>query len=185
MAEIKDKKSPAEESKDTELKNQESWKVEQPNLEHGTGTPYLALFQEDGNPILNPITGIALGAYISKFVFKSSDEKEDACVLTFDTGDPNTVDIEAIQEGKIINVQWGYIYSNASHNSSKVHGLEIKQLEMVFDDRGTHVTLHCKDVVSNLRHSIPYKPNGTDQTMKDFLDSGCGCDQGIIIIMYE
>lgn len=186
MATIKDKKSPAQEQKNSQVKNREDWKVEDSNLYNGIATPYIALFEESGEPILNPITGIALGAYMSNFQFKSGDEDDDACVVTVDTGDPDTVDIEGIQENKIINVQWGYIYPDGSSKSSRVHTIEVKQLESVFDDQGTHITIHCKDSVSNLRQSLPYKPSGNDdRTMKDFLDEGMGLDVGIIIEMFE
>lgn len=172
--------------KENQLKNREDWNVEPSNLYEGTGTPYVALFDVAGEPIMNPITGIALGAYMSNFQFKSGDEEDDACVLTIDTGDPNTADIEGIQEGSIINVQWGYIYPDGSSKSSIVHVVEIKQLESVFDDSGTHITIHGKDSISNLRNSLPFKPSGDDKyTMKEFMDDGFGSNVGIIIQMFE
>lgn len=184
MANLKDKKSPASENTQASTKN--DWKPELSNLMQGTATPYIALFNEAGDPVLNPITGIALGAYVTDFKFGSGDENEDALRLVIDTGDPNTVDIEEIQEGKSICVQWGYIYSDGSSKSSKVHVVEIKQLESVFDDQGTHIVISAKDSVSDLRMTAPYKPTGSEEyTLKDFLDEGMGLEKGIIIELFE
>ena len=44
-------------------------KVNQPILYNGTAMPYLALFDSLGMPVMNTITGIPLGAYISKFTY--------------------------------------------------------------------------------------------------------------------
>ena len=40
-------------------------KANNPILYKGTGTPYLAIFDNQGIPVMNPLTGIPLGAYIS------------------------------------------------------------------------------------------------------------------------
>lgn len=184
MAEVKDKKAPAE-SKGN-LKKQSEWVPEKPNLEHGTGTPYIALFTEAGEAIMNPLTGIALGAYVTDFNFNAGDEKEDGLRMQIDTGNPDSADIEEIQESKQICVQWGYVYSDGSSRSSKIHLMKIKQLESVFDDQGTHLTITAKDSVSDLRMSGPYKPNGSiEYTLKNFMDDGLGLDKGIIIELFE
>ena len=75
----------------------------------GTATPYLAIFSEEGMPIMNQITGIPLGAYISRFQFKYSEEEENLATLTFECGNPDIVDQEDLGENKTIILQWGYI----------------------------------------------------------------------------
>ena len=187
MAKTKDSKIPAVTSEqNSQLKKPEEWKPGPSNLMHGTATPYMALFTVSGEPLLNPITGIPLGAYVTSFQFGSGDENEDVLKITIDTGDPDTVDIEGIQEKKELSVQWGYIYSDGSSKSSKVHVVEVKQLESVFDDQGTHLNVTAKDQVSDLRLSVPYKPSGEESyNMKDFLDDGMGLEKGLIIEMFE
>lgn len=155
-------------------------------LYEGTGTPYIALFSEDGDPIMNPLTGIPLGAYMTSFIVKMGEGEEDVGSIVLDTGDPDTVDIEEIQENKKLYVQWGYLYPNGQSFSSKVHSLEIKQRDVTFDDQGTHVTLSVKDAVSNLRQDVPYRASGDDnQTFVDFLDNGLGQNRSVIIEMFE
>ena len=42
-----------------------------------------------------------------------------------------------------------------------------------------------KDSVTDLRHSIPFKPSGDNVTMLDYMDIGFGQDVGVIIEMFE
>ena len=48
-------------------------KPNQSILYNGTATPYMALFDSGGMPIMNVITGIPLGAYISNWSYKYDD----------------------------------------------------------------------------------------------------------------
>jgi HSP20 family molecular chaperone IbpA len=75
---------------------------QKPILYKGMGQPYLALFNFGGMPIMNPITGIPLGAYISTWSYRYDEEKENLATITFDTGNPDTVDIAEIQENQNI-----------------------------------------------------------------------------------
>lgn len=95
-------------------------KPNQSILYNGTATPYMALFDSGGMPIMNVITGIPLGAYISNWSYKYDEEKENLATITFDTGDPDTVDIPELQEGSIIYLQWGYIYPDGQFISSPI-----------------------------------------------------------------
>ena len=51
-------------------------KANNPILYKGTGTPYLAIFDNQGIPVMNPLTGIPLGAYISSWSYVYDEEKE-------------------------------------------------------------------------------------------------------------
>lgn len=155
--------------------------------QYGTAMPYLALFNEEGLPIMNTITGIPLGAYISKFSYKYEQNKEDQCSITFDTGDPDTVDIAELQEHKVIMVQWGYIYPDGSYLSGPVRMVEVKDFNAIFDDSGTHATIKCKDSSSVLRGLPPHRPSAEDDdndgvsSMVDYLNRGCDRQVGVII----
>ena len=86
---------------------------QKPILYNGMGQPYLALFDFRGMPIMNPITGIPLGAYISTWNYRYDEEKENLATITFDTGDPDTVDIEALH----LIVTWVSVESNFASKS--------------------------------------------------------------------
>ena len=155
------------------------------NLSYGTATPYIALFNAFYEPIMNPLTNIPLGAYMSRFTYTFDQEHENVCEATFDTGDPSTADIEELQEGYEMGVQFGYIYPDGTYKSSKLHILKIKELDYTFDDRGTHITVRMRDSANDLRATEPYRPSGDDYTFKKFLDEGMGFDRGIIIEKFD
>lgn len=187
MADLKDSPIPANQAElKANKKKPDEWKVEPSNLQYGTATPYIAIFDENGSPIVNPLTNIALGAYVNSFKFASGDETEDGLKMSIVTGNPDTADVPEIQEGRIIQIQFGYIYPDKTFKSSKVHRLKIKELEVIFNDKGTHIQIGALDEVSDLRLSTPYKPTGLDnRSMKDFMDAGLGLKVGIIIEMFE
>ena len=154
---------------------------------YGTATPYLAIFNEEGSPVMNTITGIPLGAYISSFTYKYDEEKENQAMLTFDTGNPDTVDIKELQEGKTIYLQWGYVFPDGSFLSGPIKSIKVKDFNCTFDSTGTHATIVCIDGVVALRHLPPHRPSAEDDdndgisSMVDFLDHGCNHNVGIII----
>lgn len=180
MANIKEKPKKKEEVNATPLK-----KADVSNLHHGTATPYIALFNYFLEPIMNPLTGIPLGAYMTRFAYNFDQESENVCEATFDTGDPATADIEELKEDNELGIQFGYIYADRTYKSSKLHYLKVKEVDCVFDDQGTHITIRMKDSVNDLRGSEPYKPAGEGYTFKDFLDEGMGLMRGLIIEKFE
>lgn len=157
------------------------------NINSNVAMPYLAIFGQDGMPVNNPITGIPLGVYISNFNYKYDEEKENQVSITLDTGNPDTVDIPELQEGRTIILQWGYIYPDGSHESSPMKTIKVKDLNCKFDSTGTHITLKCVDGVSSLRHTPPHRPSSLDDdldgysSMVDYMNRGCDNNIGIII----
>ena len=59
---------------------------QKPILYKGMGQPYLALFNFGGMPIMNPITGIPLGAYISTWSYRYDEEKEEPIIEQISDG---------------------------------------------------------------------------------------------------
>lgn len=161
-------------------------KSNQPILYHGTGMPYLAFFTAEGMPIMNPLTGIPLGAYISSWNYIYDEEKENTCTIVVDTGNPDTVDIKELQENANIFLQWGYIFPNGSSVSGPQINIKVRDFNVVFDSTGTHVTLVCIDGTNHLRFMPPHKPTSDDEdSMVKFLDGGCGLNMGVIIERFD
>ena len=152
----------------------------------GTATPYLAIFSEEGMPIMNPITGIPLGAYISRFQFKYSEEEENLATLTFECGNPDIVDQEDLGENKIIILQWGYIYADGTAVCNKPKAVKIQDFNCTFDDSGTHASILCRDSTADIRYALPLKAGGFEsEKMSNFLDNGCELDIGVVIEKFE
>lgn len=152
----------------------------------GTATPYLAIFSEEGMPIMNQITGIPLGAYISRFQFKYSEEEENLATLTFECGNPDVVDQEDLSENKIIILQWGYIYADGTSVCNKPKAVKIQDFNCTFDDSGTHASILCRDSTADIRYALPLKAGGFEsEKMSNFLDNGCELDIGVVIEKFE
>ena len=152
----------------------------------GTATPYLAIFSEEGMPIMNQITGIPLGAYISRFQFKYSEEEENLATLTFECGNPDIVDQEDLGENKTIILQCGYIYADGTAVCNKPKAVKIRDFNCTFDDSGTHASILCIDSTADIRYTLPLKAGGFEsEKMSNFLDNGCELDIGVVIEKFE
>lgn len=154
-------------------------------LREGTATPYVAFFGEDGSPLINPDTNIYLGAYVSKFDLNLGDETEDSTKIILNSGNPTISDIPEIQTGKMIYIQYGYIYPDGSFRCSNAVILKVLQLEAVFNDQGTEVTLSCKDSLCSQRKNPPFTPKTENETLTDYLNTGLGQGVGILIEMFK
>ena len=119
-------------------------------------------------------------------LFRSGEEKENLATITIDTGNPDTVDVEALQENRDIFLQWGYIFSDGTFVSSPAINIKVRDFDCIFDSTGTHITIKCIDGTNHLRFMPPHKPTeDTDDSMVKFLDSGCGLNVGVIIERFE
>lgn len=159
---------------------------QKPILYNGIGQPYLALFSFEGMPIVNPLTGIPLGAYLSKWDYQYDEEKENLATLTFDTGNPDTVDIPEIQEGRQICLQWGYIFPDGQSVSGPVKIIRVRDFEAIFDNTGTHVTIKCVDSTGDLRYQPAYiHSDMREYKLSTYLDNGCNNEVGVIIEIFQ
>lgn len=160
--------------------------VNEPILYRGMGAPYVALFDEIGKPVINALTGLPIGAYIDKFSYKTEEGEENLCTLEISTGNPATVDDESLQEGSTLIIQWGYIFPDASSSSGEPVSLKIRDVDILFSDQGTKMTLKCVDKSAKIRQVPIWVPTPEEETsLKDYMDNGLGCNMGIVIERFE
>lgn len=164
-------------------------------LQSGVGMPYLALFNEEEQPIcIEDDLGnmIPLGARISKFEFKSTIKAKDTnmVTLTIQSGDSSIIDVPQLAEGSILILQWGYIYPNGNTASSPYRVVKIRDIDATFNTSGVTLTLKCIDTAAQVNQLEPFKPNtnpddSSFNTFSKFLDEGMGNKIGIIIKRYN
>ena len=180
MAEVKNKATGKEnDQKPKELRSQGHI------LYNGTGTPYLAIFHDDQSPIIESNSGLPISVYISSFTYKLDQEQENECKFTIDTGNPDTVDVSGIKSGEEVLVQYGYVFSDGSFESSKTYSLQVKSLDVTFDQTGTHINVLLKDKTSDLRKMPPFRLSSENYTFRHFMDDGFAVGQPIVIEKYE
>ena len=159
-------------------------------LQHGTGMPYVAFFKVTGEPLVNQLTGVPFGAYVDSFSYKTEQDKENLATIQIKTGNPNTVDDPGIQEGNLLIIQWGYIYADGTTSSSYPLCVRIKDIDILFNDQGTQITLQCIDSTSRIRQVPIWVPNNDNkdlsgETFKSYMDRGFDINMGIIIERFE
>lgn len=150
---------------------------------NGVTMPYLALFDYKGDPILNPITGVPLGAYITSFLYTFDEEHENQAKLLFHTGEPDIVDTEGLQHNDSLIIQWGYIFPDGTSNIGVPHTIKVKDYSCKFTSTGVQVEIICIDGTSDLRHlpGIPPFDEEDPDNMVRAMDNGFGYNVGIII----
>lgn len=153
-----------------------------PIMVNGVGMPYVAIFNIDGYPIIDPLTGLPVGCGITRFTFKSQVDEPNETSITIMTGSSAIADSPQLQEGYLIVVQWGYIFPKGNTISSKPKPLRIKEIDYTFDNNGTTVVLKCEDQSGEIRFLPQYIPDPTtNETFTDYMDRGFDQEIGILI----
>ena len=176
------------------MANVKSKKPEKPTLYVGTGTPYIALFDESSQPILNPLTNLPLGLYMNSFRytfqeansrssggFRKNTNPGNEGKLVFMSDDPDTIDISGLQKNAKILIQYGYIFPDGSFLTSPIISTVIRQIDAIFDNNGVTITVTTKDKSDLMKYKKPYSPLSDKDTFLKWLKNGCGYNVGVII----
>lgn len=115
-------------------------------LIYGRGTPYVGIFDENGNPIIEPQSQNSLGELCTDFTYTSVEQGMDTADITIQCSNPNLLALPSLHYRSILILQWGYIplYSGDSLYSS-IKQMVILKRETVFNDNGVTVNLHLSD----------------------------------------
>ena len=74
------------------------------NVEDGYGSIFVRVFVEDNSLIIDPVT---------EFIYVHTDKADDDCRIIIETDDFSIVDNKFLQEGKVLNLLWGYLRNPA------------------------------------------------------------------------
>lgn len=153
-----------------------------PIMSYGVGMPYLAIFNMDGYPIIEPSSGLPIGVGVTRFTFRSQVDKPNETEIIIETGSPLIADSPQLQTGMLLVIQWGYIFPHGNTLSSKPKPIRIKDVDYLFDNNGTKVTLKCEDQSNIIQYLPQYIPDpSNDYKFTDFMDDGFGEGVGIVI----
>lgn len=162
-------------------------KVNNSMLHHGTAMPYLALFDSEGNPVKNTLTGIPLGAYITSFNYRYDEAKENEFNIALSGGNPDMVDMEILADGRTILLQWGYVYADGTSVSGPIKAMMIKNVDATFNDSGVNLKIKGVDGTYNFRLVPPFIKDisgSSENTLSRYIDNGMGGNVGVIIEKY-
>lgn len=121
-----------------------------PILNHGTGTPYLAIFTPGGSPIMDDLNGIPIGMEVESFNYKYTEGKGDTGKFTIVTNNPGIVDHPALAFKMPLLIQWGWLlpYSgegDVQFRCSPARTVFIKSHDIQFTPQGTKLTIEFGD----------------------------------------
>lgn len=135
-------------------------KDSEPVLDTGTGTPYIAIFQANGKPIMDPQKNLPLGIFVSDFEYTYKEEDADEGNMTIETDNPELVSHPAIQFNQTLILQWGYIYPHKAPHIGPARKLFIEAMKSEFTPTGVKIKLTLKDSTA-LSKNMPASYAGT------------------------
>lgn len=142
-------------------------------LFHGTGTPYLAIFNGAGKPIMCQKNNLPIGTFVKSFEYVYKEDEEDSGELMIETDNPDLLDHEDLQYYSELLLQWGYIFSDTSFLVGNPRKVIIIGNSAEFTPNGTTINIKFADVGILLK-TIPanYYNNmgGFEDFIKDLLD---------------
>lgn len=156
-----------------------------PVLENGTGTPYIAIFKPNGDPIIEPFNNLPLGIFITNFEYIYDEEKEDKGKIDLTLNNPSIVDLADIDYYRTIQIQWGYIYPTKESFRGPVRSVLITNRTFRFQSDGLHATIEFS-AAGTLLKSKSVHSNNCNKGFLGFLENGIkGSQVGISILDYS
>lgn len=116
-----------------------------PVLLNGNGTPYLAIFNGSGKPIMDLKNNIPIGMEVEDFEYKYTEGKGDKGKFTIQTDWVDIVDVPDLQFKMPIRLQWGWIFSDGSYKFSPLRTLNIKSHSIEFNSEGVKLSIELAD----------------------------------------
>lgn len=133
-----------------------------PVLKGGSGTPYLSIFNSQGNVIIDPKTNHPIGTYTSDFWYEYNEEKSDTCEITLDCDNPDVLSLPDLKIQSLLLLQWGWIYIDGTAYIGPLRKVVIRDYQSDFNENGTKIVIKCTDLADMLKN----KP--ADYTNKAF-----------------
>ena len=156
-------------------------------LEHGTGTPYVAIFNNLKEVIIEPKSGLPLGTFITNFQYDYLEEGPDEGSFIIDCDNPDVMDIPALGYEMTIYLQWGYIFSKNTHFCGPLRKVIITNTTVNFSERGVRATVEFSDATILLKNQqAEYYNNQSLNGWYDYYMDICNNNPtGLAIIDYR
>lgn len=116
-----------------------------PILDRGSATPYLAIFGMSNQPILDPVSKIPLGTFVTDFEYIYKEDDSDTFSITIECDNPNIIDLPELGDKMPLILQWGWIYANGTSNSGPIRKVIIRDSEVKFTSSSVKVIIKGTD----------------------------------------
>lgn len=134
-------------------------------LPDGAGTPYVAIFDGTEAPIIDPLSGLNIGALVNSFEYNYQEDDADDGKFTVQCNNPNLVAHPKLADNMTLNLQWGWIYPDGSIYYGPLRSVMVTDREVKFGRDGTELTIEFSSAGSILKNEPSRMPNGDTDTM--------------------
>lgn len=138
------------------------------NLKNGTGKPYLAIFDSSEAPILDLVSNVPIGVFVTSFTYKYVEDGVDEAEVIIQTPNQNIADHPNLQYLMPIKLQWGWIYSDGTSKSGPVRSVVVKDYTLGFNEEGVKFTLKLADSSFLLKKEPANYSEGTNKNEDSF-----------------
>lgn len=154
-------------------------------LQNGTGTPYLAVFNGHGQPIVDPKNNLPIGIFMTSFEYVYDEEDVDNGRFSIDTDNPDLAALPELDYYSPLILQWGYIYPSNQAYIGPIRKTMITGRDVVFNETGTHITIEFSDASVILKNMPSRYFENTSGFLKYIEDILLGKGLGIIMVDYR
>ena len=153
-------------------------------LQHGTGTPYLAIFNPQKSAIRDPRDGQPIGTFVTDFQYVYEEEKTDHGQIVIDTDNPNLVAHNELGYHCGLYLQWGYIYGDGTNYIGPMRRVLITGIKAGFTATGVHITIEFSDASVLLKNTSSTYYDNTKGFINYVEDLCKGVPIGIALVDY-
>ena len=153
-------------------------------LKNGTGTPYLAIFDGEGKPIIDELLGKPVGLFVTRFSYTMDEDDIDTGSITINSSNPNISDNPSLMYRSRLQIQWGWLFSDKSKLISPLKKVMVKKRKTSFSQTGVEmvITIGCP---TSLTKSTPANYSGITSDFGSFVNSLLNGEPAVEILDYE
>lgn len=140
-------------------------------LPDGVGTPYVAIFDGTEAPIIDPLSGLNIGALVNSFEYNYNEDDADDGKFTIQCNNPNLVAHPKLADSMTLNLQWGWIYPDGSIYYGPLRSVMVTDREVTFGRDGTELTIEFSSAGAILKNEPSRMPDGDTDTMLMWISS--------------
>ena len=135
-------------------------------LPDGVGTPYVALFNGSGQPLIDRVSGIPLSVFATSFNFEQKEGETKEVEITLKVPNGSIIDSREIGPYSPIKVKWGWIYPDGTYTYGPLWNLMVTGREISFTPQAVDISLKLSD------RTILYKnaPSEFQKIMNDIFN---------------
>lgn len=140
-------------------------------LPDGQGTPYVAIFDGTEAPIIDPLSGLNIGALVNSFEYNYQEDDPDDGKFTIQCNNPELPGHQKLADNMDLKLQWGWIYPDGSVLFSPLRSVMITGREVTFGKDGTELTIEFGSAGILLKNSPSKMPDGDTESILMWISS--------------